>query len=131
LGAAATYAVGRRLGPAPLRRLLGPRINRIGREVNRKGIVAVAIVRLVPIAPFTLVNLVAGAMRIRFLDYMVGTALGLLPGLVLVSTLGDRLVRILDGPTLAEVLGLLALLVLWAGATWLLQRFISRARCGA
>jgi phospholipase D1/2 len=70
-------------------------------------------------------------MRIRFLDYMVGTALGLLPGLVLVSALGDRLVRILDRPTLAEVLGLLAVVALWAGATWLVQRFVSRVRHGA
>ena len=49
-----------------------------------------ATVRLVPAAPFTLVNLVAGAMRIRFLHYLAGTALGLLPGLAVMAALGAR-----------------------------------------
>jgi uncharacterized membrane protein YdjX (TVP38/TMEM64 family) len=126
--AAATYAVGRRVGKAPLRNLLGPRVNRIAGKVNRNGIMAVTMVRLLPIAPFTLVNLVAGAMRIRFLDYMAGTALGLLPGVLLMSALGDRLFRILERPTLSNVLALLAVLLAWAGLTWLVQRLVSRVR---
>jgi phospholipase D1/2 len=126
--AAVTYAVGRRIGSAPLRSLFGPRINRIIGKANRRGVMAVTMVRLLPVAPFTLVNLVAGAMRIRFLDYMIGTALGLLPGVLLMSVLGDRLFRILERPTLANVLALLGVLLAWAGLTWLVQRLVSRAR---
>ena len=128
VSAAATYGLGRGLGPGLLRTLLGPRVSRISQKVSRNGILAVTIVRLMPVAPFTLVNLVAGAMRIRFLDYMAGTALGLLPGVVLMSALGDRLFWILDRPSLANLLQLGAILVLWAGVTWLLQRVVSRLR---
>lgn len=126
--AAATYAVGRRLGPGVLRNLLGPRISRIASKVARHGILAVTVVRLTPIAPFTLVNLVAGAMRVRFLDYMIGTALGLLPGVVLLSALGEGLFRMLERPSFGNAMGLLGILVLWAGLTWMLQRFVSRLR---
>ncbi len=132
VSAAASYLLGRRIGQKPLRHLLGPRVHRIGRKVGEKmetnGIIAVTAIRLVPVAPFTLVNLVAGAMRIRFLDYMAGTALGLLPGVLLLSALGERLYRILAHPTLANMLQLAALAVLWAAVTWLLQRLVSSLR---
>ena len=65
-----TYLIGRRLGAELLRNLLGPRINRISRGIARRGVLAVAAIRLVPVAPFTLVNLVAGASRVRPLDYL-------------------------------------------------------------
>jgi uncharacterized membrane protein YdjX (TVP38/TMEM64 family)/phosphatidylserine/phosphatidylglycerophosphate/cardiolipin synthase-like enzyme len=126
--AAATYAAGRKLGPNLLRRVLGPRINRISQAVNRNGILAVTTIRLIPVAPFTLVNLVAGAMRIRFLDYMLGTALGLLPGIALLSLVGESLSRILADPTPYNVGMLLLVMAAWVGITWGLQRLLRRLR---
>ncbi|WP_083747342.1 VTT domain-containing protein [Pseudoroseomonas deserti] len=120
-----TWMVGRRLGPKLLRKLLGPRINRISRSIARNGILAVTMVRLMPIAPFTLVNLVAGAIRIPLLDYMVGTALGLAPGLVLMTALGDRLLRIMTEPSLRDILGFVAVLVAWGAVSWGLQSLVS------
>ncbi|MFC7737233.1 VTT domain-containing protein [Roseomonas sp. GCM10028921] len=128
VSAAATYWLGRRLGPNLLRRALGPRINKVSQTVNRNGILAVTTIRLLPVAPFTLVNLVAGAMRIRFLDYMVGTALGLLPGIALLSLVGESLSRILENPTPRNIGILLLVLVAWAGVTWGLQTLFRRLR---
>ncbi|MFC0409621.1 VTT domain-containing protein [Roseomonas elaeocarpi] len=128
LSAAAMYGMGLKLGPELLRRFLGPRINRISQSVARNGILAVTVVRLMPIAPFSLVNLVAGAMRIRFLDYMVGTFLGLLPGVVLMSAVGDRMGQILAHPTVGNVVILVAALAAWAGVTWGLQKLVQRLR---
>jgi phospholipase D1/2 len=128
ISAAATYAVGRWLGPGILRNLLGPRINRISQRVRRNGVMAVTAVRLMPVAPFALVNLVAGATKIRFTDYMMGTALGLLPGVVLMSALGARLFHILEHPTIVNALVLIGLVLACAGVTWLLQKLVSRMR---
>ena len=128
LSAAATYAAGRWIGPGVLRNLLGPRINRISSQVGRQGILAVTAVRLMPVAPFGLVNLVAGAMRIRVLDYMAGTALGLLPGILLMSALGGRVFHILAHPSALNLLALGGALVLCAGVSWGLQKLVSRAR---
>src|SRR5690606_34610475 len=71
--AAITYHAGRLAarrgwlgGPA------GPRVRRIGRRLARQGVLSVMILRFVPIAPFTVVNLVAGGAQIRFRDYMIG-----------------------------------------------------------
>ncbi|MCK8782785.1 VTT domain-containing protein [Roseomonas sp. NAR14] len=128
LSAAATYALGRWLGPNLLRRVAGPRINRVTRQIGRNGIMAVTAIRLIPVAPFTLVNLVAGAIRIRFPDYMAGTALGLLPGVALMTALGDRLTRMILHPSLRGVLELSAILLAWIGLTWVLQKAVRRAR---
>lgn len=128
VSAGATYGLGRKLGPGMLRRVLGPRINRVSQSVNRNGILAVTTIRLLPVAPFTLVNLVAGAMRIRFLDYMIGTALGLLPGIALLSLVGEGLSRILEHPTPRNIGMLLVVLIAWAGITWGLQKLFRRLR---
>ncbi|CAH2599326.1 Choline phosphatase [Rhodovastum atsumiense] len=128
VSAAATYIAGRRLGPSLLRGVLGPRINRVIRRIDSNGVVAVTMVRLLPVAPFTLVNLAAGAIRVPFIDYMLGTALGLLPGILLMSLLGDRLTRIVTDPGAGDIGIFLLLLGTWGGLSWGLQRLLGRLR---
>jgi phospholipase D1/2 len=94
-----TYSIGAWLGARPLRSLYGPRLQGIRKTIARNGIPAVAAVRLVPIAPFTIVNMVAGAVRIPLIDYTAGTALGLLPGLFLMSALGHQLFSFMLAPS--------------------------------
>lgn len=97
------YFVGSRLGREPLYRMLGERWRRGLEGVRRRGLLAVVTFRLLPVAPFTLVNLAAGASGIRFVDFLVGTLIGMLPGLVVMSVMGDRIVRILADPSLADI----------------------------
>ncbi|MFC3124831.1 VTT domain-containing protein [Pseudoroseomonas globiformis] len=123
-----TYLVGRRIGPVVLRRLIGPRINRISRTISANGVMAVTMVRLMPVAPFTFVNLVAGAVRIPLLDYMLGTALGLLPGLLLMTALGDRLLRMISDPSPSELMALLLVLAAWMGLSYGLQLLVGWLR---
>jgi phosphatidylserine/phosphatidylglycerophosphate/cardiolipin synthase-like enzyme/uncharacterized membrane protein YdjX (TVP38/TMEM64 family) len=122
-----TYAVGARLGKEALRNVLGPRLNRIRRRIARQGVLAVATIRLVPLAPFTVVNLVAGASAIRPIDYVAGTILGMLPGLVVLSVLGHQIVRILSEPSPAEVALLVAAVAGWIALSVGLQVVVSRA----
>ena len=126
--ATVSYGVGSWLGAGVLRRLLGPRLNHIRRGIARRGILAITAVRLVPVAPFTLVNLAAGALRISLTDYLVGTALGLLPGLAAMSVLGDRLARLMADPTLIDVGILLAGVIAWLALSIGLQALFTRAR---
>jgi phosphatidylserine/phosphatidylglycerophosphate/cardiolipin synthase-like enzyme/uncharacterized membrane protein YdjX (TVP38/TMEM64 family) len=123
-----TYGLGRWFGAAALRQLLGPRLNRISQGIARQGIPAVTAVRLVPIAPFTIVNLVAGAMRIPLLDYSVGTVLGLAPGVLVMSLLGDQLLQIVTEPSPTEIAILLAVLLAWAALSVGLQGLVAKAR---
>lgn len=126
--AVATYAVGRWLGNRALRRLFGPRLNRISQAFLERGVMAVTVIRLIPGAPYTLVNLAAGALRIHPVDYVVGTALGLAPGFVVMALLGQKIMDVIHDPSPLGIAMLFALLLLSLGLSFGLQRVIDAWR---
>jgi phospholipase D1/2 len=110
------YAVGGRLGRARVRRLAGWRVNRVNRALARHGVMAMLLLRLMPMASFSVVNLVAGAAAVRLGHFLAGTVLGMAPGLFALSVVGDRAAAVLRHPTLGNVamLALATVLVLAA-----------------
>jgi phospholipase D1/2 len=126
--AVVTYFIGSWVGTGALRQLIGPRLSRMRRLIAKRGVLAVMSIRLVPIAPFTVVNLVAGALRIPLLDYVIGTALGLAPGLVAMSLLGDQIFQVVSDPSLSDVAIFVGLLAAWIGLSIGLQVLLARAR---
>jgi len=122
------YALGRWLGPHGLRQFFGPRLNLITRSFQHKGIPTVTLVRRLPVAPFSLVNLAAGAICIPALDYLLGTAIGLAPGLGVMSLLGDQATELIRTPTLQGVAILVGLLAAAIGVSVGLQILVSRRR---
>jgi phospholipase D1/2 len=123
-----TYGAGAWIGRKALMNLVGPRLSRIRNSLARRGVLAVATVRMVPLAPFTLVNVVAGASQIRLTDYLAGTALGMAPGLIALSALGHQILHVLSNPTPGQ-LGLLALAVtLWIAMAIGVQAFVQWMR---
>jgi len=129
--AGVTYAIGRYLGAGFLRRVIGPRINRIRRSMSKQGVMAVATMRMVPIAPYTFVNLVAGAAELRFLDYMIGTVIGLLPGLIVMTALGRHLMDLISQPSLFGVAALIGVIVVWGACSFGLQLLVTHFRKAA
>lgn len=125
-----TFWVGSWLGRDWLRRMAGSRIDRLDRWLSDRGILTVITVRIIPIAPFTVVNLVAGASRISFRDYTIGTLLGMTPGIVLMVVFIDRLQAAVENPStgtfvIAAVIGVVAVAA-FAGLRYLLRRRSSR-----
>ncbi|MEK0083785.1 VTT domain-containing protein [Benzoatithermus flavus] len=114
IASAATFLLGRALGRERVRRLAGRRLAAVSRRLGSHGILAVVLLRFVPIAPFTIVNIVAGVSEISLRDFVIGSALGLLPGITLATLFGDRLgdwIRKPDPLGLVVLLGCLALLI--------------------
>lgn len=126
-----TYAVGALLGRDTLRGVIGPRLRRVQRKIVNGGVLAIAAIRMVPLAPFTVVNLVAGASEVRFGAYVAGTLIGMAPGLLLMSALGHQFVRILSEPKLGEYVLMFGVILLWlafaGGVQLLVTRFGKRA----
>lgn len=111
----AGFGIGRAVWRDAVRWLAGPRLDRLSRKLSHHGLVTVAAVRLVPIAPFTVVNLVAGSSHLRFRDFFLGTLVAMAPGLLAMSFVADRVATAVDEPstwTIAVAVGLLLLLVL-------------------
>ena len=111
LSAAILFGIGRVLGHVRLQRLLGRRSARIQSRIIGKGVVAVAMIRMVPIAPFSIVNVVAGASKLSLRDFMLGTALGMLPGIAVMAALGAQIADLARNASLWNAV-LLALAIL-------------------
>lgn len=98
LSAIVVHEAGRRMPQAMVARLFGARGERLRERVVGHGLFAIAIVRIVPVAPYSVVSLISGVARIRRIDYIAGTALGMLPGIVLYALFIDRARAVLLDP---------------------------------
>ncbi|SAK75372.1 phospholipase D/transphosphatidylase [Caballeronia hypogeia] len=127
IAAAISYSLGNWLGRDAVRKLVGARVNRLSERVAKRGIVAVVVLRLLPVAPFSIVNLVAGASHIRMRDFMLGTMLGMGPGIVLTVAFAHQLIASLHRPTVGSFAVLIAIGAALIGVSLLLQRFLGRA----
>lgn len=126
--AALTFQAGRVAGRAWLRGMMGPRVERVSRRLSRQGVLSVTVLRMVPVAPFTFVNLVAGASEIRFRDFIVGTVMGMTPGVLVMTALGDRLRHVWESPSWTQAALLALVVAVWIGLSVMLQRVLSRRR---
>lgn len=129
LAASANFVVGAMFGRSFVRRVAGPRVNGVSRRIGRQGVLAMAALRLVPVAPFTVVNLVAGASHISFHDFLLGSLLGMGPGMAALCWFTGKAGRLVTGPELGELGVFLAGLGLLLFAVVLFRNWLrSRSR---
>ncbi|MCR9174973.1 MAG: VTT domain-containing protein [Alphaproteobacteria bacterium] len=126
LGAVTTYGIGAWGGRRLVRRLMGHRLTAISQKVARQGILAVVALRVTPVAPFSLINIVAGATHIRLVDFVIGTMLGLLPSVVLLTLVGEGLWSALSDPTPGRIAILIVGIIGWLAVSFALQRLFDR-----
>ena len=96
-------------------------------RMSHQGILAIMLIRIVPVAPYSVVNVIAGAAHVARVQYLVGTALGMLPGIILNALLIDRLIAALvhPGPWTWALLGLVGVAIAAIVAT--IHRRLRRA----
>ncbi len=109
LGAMVAFVLGRVLGREAVERFTGARVARVDALLTRRGLLSVIAVRLVPVLPFTAINYAAGLSAVRVRDYVVGTAVGIVPGTVAYVALGAYATSVLSWPFLTAA-GVLLLL---------------------
>jgi uncharacterized membrane protein YdjX (TVP38/TMEM64 family) len=126
LAASSTFGIGRLLGREPVRRWLGSRLDTLEERLKRRGVIAVALLRKVPIAPFTFVNLAIGAVGVSYVDFIAGTALGMLPGIAAFSFVSESAIEAWRSPTPGNVALIAAAVVVWIGVLVGVQRLLNR-----
>ncbi len=91
LAATSHYYAGRSFKRDTVRRLAGRRLNRITGILRNHGVVALTAIRLVPIAPFFVLGLVAGGIRVKLWQFLLGTFFGMAPGTLATTVFADQL----------------------------------------
>ncbi len=119
------FWVGRGAGARTLETFSGEGLRRFMELVGRNGFLASLIVRLVPSAPFIVVNMAAGVTPMRLRDFAAGTALGIVPKIALTAFAGNSIVAVMRGEGGAGHLSIVgAIAVLWLVIGWYARRWL-------
>lgn len=130
------FGVGRLAGARTLRTISGEGLRQFIDLVGRNGFTASLIVRLVPSAPFIVVNMAAGVTPMRLRHFAAGTGIGIVPKIALTAFAGNSIVQVMrgegDGGHLALLGGIavLWLVIGWYARKWLKAREAAVAREG-
>lgn len=116
------FWIGSVLGRKFVRAVAGKRINRLSRNLARQGLLTIVVLRIVPIAPYSIVNLVAGASHIRFRDFFIGTVIGMFPGIFGITLFTGSLKQFILEPTAFNIAILAGSIIIAAAIlVWLMK----------
>ncbi|MGQ8366971.1 VTT domain-containing protein [Glaciecola sp. 1036] len=119
------FLIGKVMGDNGLRKLAGPKINKIDKKFAENGVFGVAVLRNIPVAPFSLVNLVAGISSIKLVSFLLGTFFGMLPMLIVKAVVGGSLADIFRDPNPKHIAFLVGGLVAWLGLAYGSQKLMT------
>lgn len=112
------YIVGHWLGRETIEQHGGTTVRQAEQYIQNNSFNSMVLINLLPIAPFTMTNMLAGAFRLDFTRYMLGSAVGIIPGLIIVIAFGGQLGKLvaanengLPWPSIFVAILLIALLV--------------------
>jgi len=112
------FCLGRAAGAKALERFSGAGVRCFMDHVGKNGFLASLVVRLVPSAPFIVVNMAAGVTPMRTLDFAAGTALGIVPKIALTAFAGASIARAMKGEVGRDLIWLVLLVAVWIALGW-------------
>ncbi len=117
LGAALSFALGRTLLHERARQLTEsyPLVGALDDAVEEGGLRLLLLVRLSPIFPFGVLNYGLGLTRVRAVDFLVSTTIGVIPASALLVYAGASLTKLADAMSGEAPLGWGETLLTWGG----------------
>lgn len=127
VSASFNFGLARVIGAAQLERLSGGFVNRITHLIRRNAVLTSFAVRLVPTGPFVVVNMAAGVSGMRYVHFALGTALGILPKILIVVFLGQGVLSAEQGRAfmIGSIAAAITLIVVMLSARRYLRRFMT------
>jgi uncharacterized membrane protein YdjX (TVP38/TMEM64 family) len=121
------FWLGRAFGARMLRDLHSRGVDQFMALIGKNGFTASLIVRLVPSAPFIVVNMAAGMTPMRLWAFAAGTAIGIVPKIALTAFAGNSVVQALNGGGIGHIALLAGAAAIWIGAGLLARRWLKAA----
>jgi len=121
------FIIGHYMGHKILLKYGGERMNRLSQMLGDNGIFASIMVRIVPTAPFAVVNLVSGASHIGWVQFAIGTLIGVIPKAALIAYVGKGLGDVVTSGDPLDLLVIAAVLGAWIFAGIWLQKALKKS----
>lgn len=125
ISASVNFLIARYVGAGFVRRRQGPTLKSLVEAIGRNGFISAIVVRIIPSAPFIVVNMALGLTTVSYPAFLAGTAIGIIPKTALIALLGKVVQRARAGD-LDAIFYLVLAAVAWIGVAlltrWLLQR---------
>ena len=96
LGATILFVIARTSLGDPLRAKAGPWLKKMENGFQENGLSYLLVLRLIPLFPFFVVNLVPAFLGVHLRTYVIGTLVGIVPGSFVYATVGTGLGSIFD-----------------------------------
>jgi uncharacterized membrane protein YdjX (TVP38/TMEM64 family) len=121
------FAIGRKIGLRKIEQVGGERLARVTRGLARNGTLATFFARKIP-APFFLTNIVVGASRVSYRDFMLGTLLGMGAFVVAIAGSGHTVTQAIHDPSPSHWTTAALMAGVPLAVAWLINRTLQRAR---
>ena len=126
--AAVLHQIGRSFPEHVWTRIAGRHAERLRERIAEHGVIAIVVVRILPVAPFSIVSVAAGVADIGRGGYLLGTALGMLPGILVYALFIDRAREVIADPRPLSWAMLVFAALLLVGVALLLRRIRQRVQ---
>jgi phospholipase D1/2 len=126
VSALATYYAGRALPRDKLKNIAGDRIDDVSDKMRSHGVLAVAALRFLPTAPYGVEGMIVGTLRVRLWEYLIGTALGMGPGVLATTVFGKQIGNAFEDPSTINYWVIGATIVVFAVLTYGIGRWLTR-----
>jgi phospholipase D1/2 len=126
LAAICLYYAGRVMRYDVVRRLAGDKLEPVRRVLRNHGIMAIFALNMVPAPPFAVQGAIAGACRVPIWHYVLGSILGMAPGLLAWTAFGGQIVRAMRDPSEIHWWVVAVVIALFSFFTWLVRRWFAR-----
>ena len=122
VAAVVAFTFTRSIGRELIAKKLAGRWEAVDAEIRQGGLFYMFAIRLLPIIPYGLVNFTAGLTSIRYRDYLTGTILGTVPGVLPFVMMGAGLQALSQGDIVPLMFAFALTGMLVGGSTWYRRR---------
>lgn len=136
-----TFGLGHVMGANWVARLSGARAQSLIDFLSRRAIITSGIIRIVPSAPFIVINSAAGAAHLPLWKFWLGTGIGIIPKILLVASLSalapdgsvmrqgvNGLVEFFTSRSPTDLVMMALIIPVWLGFLWLMRQVYLRIK---
>jgi phosphatidylserine/phosphatidylglycerophosphate/cardiolipin synthase-like enzyme/uncharacterized membrane protein YdjX (TVP38/TMEM64 family) len=124
VSASVAFGIGNFAGFKVLRGLFGARLRKVNNKIARAGVMEITFLRMMPIAPYGVFNLISGVSSVKFLPFIIGTFFGMLPGTIALAILGDSLGEIISEASPKNLAYLSFAILIWIGIIYSMHKAV-------